>query len=517
MDRSLRVSNLRTRVNASETAPRQPALTTAVGASYAFDPGADGLASIYAARVLERGVDPRALCADVRADRLGYTERGTRRRALMTRTRATRFGRGTAAHLKSRATADTRSPMNPSAPNRRASRASTLTSTTRHPFQGNWSRKLAAAGLIVLLILPLGVLAAGAQDTPLQSRYIVQPGDTLETIAAEFGVDPAAILAASAVQNPPWLNPSEIIVIPAPGESPDAAASNASQREGASPFVASAHDVAPGETFAGIASAHGLDPWALASFNGVVDIDTLQAGQRLRIPLTDTVVAPAADDAGDWAPTELDWAADDTWVEEEQWVSEPVGGADAGWQEPAAGPIFAAAVPAYQQMYSLSCEYAAAYIATSAFGWGVPESAFVERIGMSSNPHWGYRGNIHGAWGGTDDYGIYPEALVPTLNEFGFVADVFYGGDASALTSRIDAGMPVMTWLGFFGDTGWVQEDEGSYLLVPGLHVVTVYGYDDWGVYVSNPGRGSFDYYAWDNFLGMWGVLDGMALAVAPM
>ena len=168
-------------------------------------------------------------------------------------------------------------------------------------------------------------------------------------------------------------------------------------------------------------------------------------------------------------------------------------------------------------MYSLSCEYAAAYIATSAFGWGVPESAFIERIGVSANPHWGYRGDIHGAWGGADDYGVYPEALVPTLNEFGFTADVFYGGDASALTARIDAGMPVMTWLGYFGDTAWVQEDEGTYLLAPGLHVVTVYGYDDGGVYVSNPGRGNLDYYAWGDFLAMWSVLDGMALGVAPM
>ena len=152
-----------------------------------------------------------------------------------------------------------------------------------------------------------------------------------------------------------------------------------------------------------------------------------------------------------------------------------------------------------------------------AFGWGVPESAFVERIGYSANPHWGYRGDIYGAWGGTDDYGVYPEALVPTLNEFGYAVDVFYGGDAAAITSRIDAGMPVLTWLGYFGDTAWVQEDEGAYLLAPGMHVVTVYGYDDWGVYVSNPGRGIYDQYAWGDFLAMWSVLDGMALAVAPM
>lgn len=77
--------------------------------------------------------------------------------------------------------------------------------------------------------------------------------------------------------------------------------------------------------------------------------------------------------------------------------------------------------------------------------------------------------------------------------------------------------MPVLTWLGYFGDTAWLQQDEGAYLLAPGMHVATVYGYDDWGVYVSYPGRGNYDYCAWGDFLRMWGVLDGMALAISPM
>src|SRR5215203_4406160 len=90
-------------VSSAEAASRQPVVATAVGASYAFDPGVDGLASIYAARVLERGIDPRALCAEIRADRLGLVDRGPQRRALMARTHAARFGRGTAAHLRSQA------------------------------------------------------------------------------------------------------------------------------------------------------------------------------------------------------------------------------------------------------------------------------------------------------------------------------------------------------------------------------------------------------------------------------
>ena len=82
-----------------EAEPRDPILAAAVGASYTFEPSAEGIAGIYAARVLERGIDPRVLCADIRADRLGLIDRAAQRRALMARSRITRFGRGTATHL----------------------------------------------------------------------------------------------------------------------------------------------------------------------------------------------------------------------------------------------------------------------------------------------------------------------------------------------------------------------------------------------------------------------------------
>jgi uncharacterized protein YvpB len=478
-------------------------LTTAVGASYAFDPRADGVAGIYAARVLERGADPRALCAEVRAEHAGASDRGAARRAMMSRVRVAHFGRGTASHLHAlQGQSGSASVGNP--PTVATARRGPATSGRRSwQWDSRWSRRLAAAGLALALLLPLGAIVAGAQESSSQARYIVQSGDTLDDVAAEFGVDPAAILAASALQNPPQLTAEEIIVIPSPGESPEAAAATAAEFEGTSPFVAGAYFVAPGDTLARIASAYGIDPWALAAFNGIGDVDALSEGQRLRIPMIE--------DASTSEPAMTGWALDG------QAVTAAVGGANAIEAAPAPAPVFAADVPAYQQMYSLSCEYAAAYIATAGLGWGVPESAFQERIGQSANPHWGYRGDIYGAWGGADDYGVYPEALVPTLNEFGYVGDVFYGGDPSALTARLDAGMPVLAWLGYFGDTGWVQQDEGSYLLAPGMHVVTVYGYDDGGVYVSNPGRGNYDYYTWGDFLAMWQVLDGMALGIAPM
>jgi uncharacterized protein YvpB/LysM repeat protein len=471
------------------------ASATTVGASYPFDPHADGLASIYANRVLERGIDPRLLCAEVRADRLGIPDRGAARRALLTRPRGARFGRGTAPHLAAVA-------VHPAPSARRAQPRRRPARSLRTPFlarDGRWQRRFAAAGLAALLLLPLGVIVANAQEMTSQARYVVQHGDTLEGIAGEFGVDPAAILASSAIQDPPYLAPDEIVIIPAPGESPDEAAWNAEQNVGASPFVSGAHSVAPGETLADIAGFYGLDAWTVAAFNGIADIDSLSTGQLLRIPAVEAASDPETG-----------------WVSAEQ-TADGVGGMAPTDAVSSGGAVFATEVPAYLQAFSLSCEYAAAYIATAGLGWGVPESAFMERIGPSTNPHWGYRGDIAGGWGGADDYGVYPEAMVPTLNEFGYIADVFYGSDASALTARIDSGMPVLTWLGYFGDTAWMQEDAGAYLLAPGMHVVTVYGYDEGGVYISNPGRGNYDYYTWETFLPMWRVLDGMSLGIAPM
>ena len=168
MDESLRVSgrqacvDLRAQVGTASVEPRQPVLTTAVGASYAFDPGVDGLASIYAARVLERGIDPRVLCAEIRADRLGLVDRGPQRRALLARTRTVRFGRGTAAHLHVQSSPGQLPRASKASPQKRSARTPRQRAGKGQRFDLNVSRKLAAAGLAVLLLLPFSVIVAKA-------------------------------------------------------------------------------------------------------------------------------------------------------------------------------------------------------------------------------------------------------------------------------------------------------------------------------------------------------------------
>jgi uncharacterized protein YvpB len=197
----------------------------------------------------------------------------------------------------------------------------------------------------------------------------------------------------------------------------------------------------------------------------------------------------------------------------------PEGGTAQYWST-SAGPASDAVrvgVPTYAQQRNLSCEYAALVMAMGAYGTWVSEYEFDHRVGWSENPHWGYRGDITGWWGNTDDYGVYAAALAPALADFGFWGEEFYAqGNATALTARLDQGTPVLVWLGLWGDTGFYEyaADGTPYKLVPGLHVVVADGYDSGGVYVADPATGGMNYYDWSTFMSFWNVMDGMGLSV---
>ncbi len=493
-------------------------------------PPADGLAGLYTIRVLDRGADPRQLAAECRAARGNGPERAVAARNGRGLSSGSAFvgtfGRGTAAHKAATRSAAASAPafreVRPE--DGRFGRAP-LFAGMLDAFGPKPARRYVAAGLAALVALPLAAMLAGAEPAGFQARYLVQPGDTLSGVAGHFGVDPEAILAASYVQAAPDLTPGETIVIPVPGQSIEDAVATASALEGMSPFVAGAHVVQPGETLGQIAADRGLDATFLAQFNGLPDIDALDPGDRLLLPPIMDWPAGATPNLppGALGVPGLGGGRSSMDYDESEHISEATVDAPEGTDVSVNGPpvvgapVMVSGVPSFLQRYGLSCEYAAASMATAAFGAQIDEDIFRSNIGLSENPHWGYRGWIEGSWGGTDDYGIYPEALAPTLEANGFIADVFYAnGDASQLTARLDDGMPVVAWLGFLGEPGLSMDDAGTYRLVPGMHAVTVYGYDDYGVYVSDPGSGTYGYHDWDSFMGMWAALDGMAMGVAP-
>jgi uncharacterized protein YvpB len=340
------------------------------------------------------------------------------------------------------------------------------------------SPRRAAIAMIAVMVLLMGAMGTGLA----QQRYVVKQGDTIDSIASTFGVNSQSVRRSSYLPTGDALQAGQVMVIPDPGQQPAEAAAMAAEMEGTSPWVSTAHWVEYGETPASIAAMYGVDPATLAAFNGIDDPTSLLPGDRVLIPAT---------------PDGRGSAATSTTVEFAQ-VTNP-------------------GVVTYAQQRNLSCEYAAVHIATATFGNGIDESVFMQSVPLADNPHHGYRGNIDGWWGNTDDYGIYAEPLVSVLNDHGFVGEVMYTeGDADRLRDHLDAGHLVVVWLGFWGDTRERLADDGQYSVAAGMHVVTVYGYDDGGVQVSDPATGSLDYYSWEEFVTMWKVLDGMSLAVYP-
>lgn len=484
----------------------------------------DGLVGLYALRILDRGVDPRVLVAEHRTTRYGTSDRAHRRGMEASGMPPVRpVGRAAVALAASGTAVGT--PLAPSPRPARVRRVAlpslpglAMPSLATPALAGRGSRRLAAAGLALAAMLGFGVLGVFAQEQPAQQRYVVQQGDSLETVAATFGVSPDAILAASGVQQPPLLTPSEVIVIPGPEQTPEEAAVLAAQLDGSSPFVIGAHVLSEGDTLADVATWYQVPLEELATFNGVTDPEQLVAGQRILIPAVtaETPVASTEETTESSADVaSIEPAASTPGGEQLIEVAQPV---DLALEAvPASTEVLVPGVPAYHQASNLSSAFAAGYIATSAFGSGIPEAVFAESVPPSPNPHWGYRGNPNGGWGGTTDYGVYAEPIATVLGANGFNAEVFHGfGDPATLRAQLDAGRPVIAWLGLAGDTAYTVEEDGSYLLAPGMHAVVVYGYDEFGVYLSDPASGSYDYYAWEDFLAMWSVLNGMGLAVSP-
>ncbi|MGI8588230.1 MAG: C39 family peptidase [Chloroflexia bacterium] len=174
--------------------------------------------------------------------------------------------------------------------------------------------------------------------------------------------------------------------------------------------------------------------------------------------------------------------------------------------------------PSVEQWYSLSCEYAAAAAVTLYYGNLVSQRDFLNEVPQDPNPHIGFRGNVNAEWGGTTNYGVYAEPLVPVLAARGYEAQVFYG-PVSRLKAELAAGHPVVVW--YAGKRGYLPRTYVTYAgdtfsLTPWEHAVVAYGYDAGGVRVMDVGNGGRYYYAWSSFTARWNYFDEMALVITP-
>jgi len=104
---------------------------------------------------------------------------------------------------------------------------------------------------------------------PQPTVYVVQPGDTLYSIARRFGTTVQAIAQANHIINPNRIYVGQRLVIyGTPGPQP----------------CTGIHIVRYGETLTSIARRYGTTVWTLAQMNHLVNPNVIYAGQRLRVP-----------------------------------------------------------------------------------------------------------------------------------------------------------------------------------------------------------------------------------------
>jgi len=95
-------------------------------------------------------------------------------------------------------------------------------------------------------------------------KYTVQPGDTIGSIASNFGVSVNTVIWANNLRNPNVLDLDEVLKIP--------------------PVTGVIHTVQNGDTVALIAKKYKADPDKILSFNNLKSDQTLEIGSELMVP-----------------------------------------------------------------------------------------------------------------------------------------------------------------------------------------------------------------------------------------
>ena len=123
-------------------------------------------------------------------------------------------------------------------------------------------------------------VASPAPAEPRNTIYTVKQGDTLASIAGQFGVDLASLTAVNPLVTPEFLSVGDLLTIP--GQRSGLASVTPSSGEAQSVIE---YQVASGDTLAAIATRFGSSVYAIVRENNLSSPDEIRAGQTLRIPL----------------------------------------------------------------------------------------------------------------------------------------------------------------------------------------------------------------------------------------
>jgi LysM repeat protein len=143
----------------------------------------------------------------------------------------------------------------------------------------------------------IAALAAWPQPAPAAVAHVVQPGETLWSIAVANNLTTRTVAVFNGLSEDAMVIAGETVQVPTVEEGAAALASAGSGSSSASTGGAD-HLVQPGESLWSVAVANGLTVQALASFNGLAEDALLIAGETIQVPAgsgTGSGTAPAVD------------------------------------------------------------------------------------------------------------------------------------------------------------------------------------------------------------------------------
>lgn len=157
------------------------------------------------------------------------------------------------------------------------------------------------ASCLLLVAVTAGPAIAQA---PTPFIYVVEPGDTLFSIAQLFGVTVDELAAANGIENQALISVGQRLIIPSLAPEPPATATRplapTAPPPSGTPEAPASSDkpvyvVQPGDTLSAIADRFGTTVEAIAAANDIQNPALIEVGQRLFIPTSRPELVPALD------------------------------------------------------------------------------------------------------------------------------------------------------------------------------------------------------------------------------
>lgn len=152
-------------------------------------------------------------------------------------------------------------------------------------------RILFSLAFIIALVM-LALPAASSVSAAGPEWVIVNPGETLFSIAARYGLAVDLLVRANNLPNANFVYSGQRLLIPDPlMQFPAQPAQNVPYAPAAQPQASSSvyYTVSAGDTLAGIAARYGVSIAAIAQANNLTNWNFVWYGQRLRIPGTSDI------------------------------------------------------------------------------------------------------------------------------------------------------------------------------------------------------------------------------------